>query len=290
MIVKLKAHAKVNLYLRVDGRRPDGFHEIETVLHNVALSDGIVIEPAPAAALHLEVAGPFAGAIDRADNLVLRAARALGVPPDAGARIRLDKHIPVAAGLGGGSADAAATLVGLDRLWSLRTGPARLSQVAASVGSDVPFFLTGGTAIARGRGERVSPVRVHGRFWFVLGTYLAGLSTAAVYAAWTPESEQPEPAETLVAALEEGDAHEVARRVHNDLEAPATLLRPELRGAKDAMVAAGAIAAAVSGSGPSVFGLTAGEAEARAVAARVASVFDRVAVVSTSGVGIEESP
>ncbi len=149
------AYAKLNLTLEVLGRRPDGFHQVKTILQTISLADRITFEPHPQLELHCnlpELSGP--------DNLIWRAAQALQALTgcQAGAKIALEKVIPVAAGLGGGASDAAATLLALNQLWGLGLSPKALEEVAAALGADVPFFLYGGTALAEGRGEVISPL------------------------------------------------------------------------------------------------------------------------------------
>ena len=280
-----RAHAKVNLFLRVLGRRADGYHEIETVLHEVSLADELEVRSAPAGrvALHVRASAEAAAQLPPSeDNLVARAARALAERcPGRGARIDLTKRIPVGAGLGGGSSDAAAALVALDELWGARLSRDALADLAARLGSDVPFFLVGGTARASGRGERIAALRAGAPLWLVLGISHRPLFTAAVYARWEGRPSSPGPA-PLEAALAAGDPGELAAHLRNDLEPAALALRPELAAGKEAMMAAGALAALVSGSGPTVFGLARHEADAGAVAARVRDAFDRVEVVASA--------
>jgi len=165
MSVTLRAHAKVNLTLEVLGERSDGYHEIATVLQTISLADTIGIEEAETLELRCDVP-----ALRSNDNLVLKAARILQgtTACGKGAVIDLVKRIPVAAGLGSGSTDAAAALMGLNLLWGLHLPVERLQEVGAEVGSDVPFFLHGGTAVARGRGEKVTPLAPVGETWMVL--------------------------------------------------------------------------------------------------------------------------
>ena len=163
--VTVQAPAKVNLTLEVLGKRPDGYHDIASVMQAISLFDTLTFLPSDEIEVLAEIEE-----LETQDNLVYRAAVLLketsGV--SAGAEIRLEKQIPLAAGLGGGSSDAAATLLGLDRLWSLGLGEEELKELAAQLGSDVPFFLTGGTALVEGRGERVSNVKTPPTLWLVL--------------------------------------------------------------------------------------------------------------------------
>jgi 4-diphosphocytidyl-2-C-methyl-D-erythritol kinase len=180
----LEAAAKINLALEVLGKRPDGYHEIATVMQTVDLSDRLALEDAEV--LELSASAPDIPTDET--NLALRAARALrdAAGIERGARITLDKRIPVAAGLGGGSTDAAATLVGLNRLWGLRWPVARLGEVAVTLGMDVPFFLRGGAALGTGRGERLEPL-AGGALALVLVHPRVGANTAEIYGGVTPE-------------------------------------------------------------------------------------------------------
>ncbi|MBI2161119.1 MAG: 4-(cytidine 5'-diphospho)-2-C-methyl-D-erythritol kinase [Candidatus Rokubacteria bacterium] len=264
----LSAAAKINLVLEVLGKRADGYHEIATVIQTVDLSDRLVIEDAEV--LELRATAPD---VPRdGTNLVLRAARALceasGV--NRGARITLDKRVPVAAGLGGGSTDAAATLVGLARLWGLRWPPARLAEVAVALGMDVPFFLRGGVAVGTGRGERLEPIG---------GTALAlvlvspgvGASTAAIYGGVTPAMySDGGGVHRMVAALRSRRPAMVAASLANALERVAAPQYPQVRQMEAALLAAGALGAAMSGSGLTVFGVARSFDHARQIRARVA--------------------
>ena len=168
--LQMQAHAKVNVFLRVLGRRDDGYHDVETLLLPISLADDVMVEPAQELSLSLDGLAAEGVPTDET-NIVLRAARALATeaggaePP--GGRISIEKRIPVAAGLGGGSADAAATLLLLDELWAVGLGRDGLARLAALVGSDVPAMLLGEPAYAEGRGERVSPVLVQSTTWVV---------------------------------------------------------------------------------------------------------------------------
>ena len=176
-------YAKINLTLEILGKRADGYHEVRTVMQTVGLADRL--EVTAAAELSFSCSDP---ALATPDNLVYRAARLLQAEyaVRTGAALRLEKRIPVAAGLGGGSSDAAATIVALNRLWNLQQSLTEQRRLAARLGSDVPFFLTGGTALATGRGERITPLPPLPQYWVVLVLLPRVLSTAAVYQAVTP--------------------------------------------------------------------------------------------------------
>lgn len=264
----LSAAAKVNLALEVLGKRADGYHEITTVMQTVDLSDRLILEDAATLELHVSVPG----VPPDATNLALRAAAGLreaaGVAR--GVRITLDKRIPTAAGLGGGSADAAAVLLGLNRLWGLRWTDARLAVLATTLGMDVPFFLRGGTALATGRGERLEAVPA-GALALVLVYPGFGSSTADVYGRVTADMyTDGKRTQLLVDALRTRRPARVAASLYNGLEAAVTPLQPEIRRMGAALLAAGALGTVMSGSGPTVVGLTRSFEQARQIRARVA--------------------
>ncbi|WP_299956275.1 4-(cytidine 5'-diphospho)-2-C-methyl-D-erythritol kinase [uncultured Modestobacter sp.] len=283
--VVARAPAKVNVHLGVGPLRPDGFHELQTVFLAVSLFDTVTVRPAEGLSLTVRGEGSAAGdgpASVPADrrNLVWQAAELLarhaGVTADA--HLEVDKSIPAAAGLAGGSADAAATLVALDALWGTRATRGDLARLAAQLGSDVPFSLLGGVALGTGRGEQLSPVLARRRWDWVLGIAGEGLSTPTVYAeldALRADGSLPDGAdlispEPVIAALRSGPAEALAAALDNDLQAPALRLRPELRHALAAATGAGAPAALVSGSGPTVAALAADEDDAVRLAAELA--------------------
>jgi 4-diphosphocytidyl-2-C-methyl-D-erythritol kinase len=258
----------VNLALEVLGKRADGYHELATVMQTVDLADRLVLEDADDLAMATSADDVPADA----RNLALRAASALrdAAGVDRGVRVRLEKRIPVAAGLGGGSADAAAVLLGLNRLWGLRWPIARLADVAVTLGMDVPFFLKGGVALGTGRGEKIAAIRGT-PLALVLVNPGAPLSTAAVYARMTPAMYSTgERAHTMVAALRTRRPAAVAASLYNGLEAAAAGVSPELTRMRAALLAAGALGAVMSGSGPTVFGIARSFEQARQIRARLA--------------------
>lgn len=286
--VVVRAPAKMNVHLGVGPLREDGFHGLVTVYFAVSLHDTVTARPGEGLSLRLTGEGTGApggpGQVpgDRT-NLVWRAAELLagaaGVRPDAD--LHVAKNIPVAAGLAGGSADAAATLVALDALWGTRAAREDLLGLAAELGSDVPFGLVGGIALGTGRGEQVAPVlAAAGRWHWVLGIAGEGLSTPAVYGELdrlraggrVPDVAEPTPAEPVLAALRAGTAPELAAALSNDLQPAALSLRPDLRRALRAAQDAGALAALVSGSGPTVAALAPDEQGAVGLAAELAGV------------------
>lgn len=264
----VSAACKVNLALEVLGKRADGYHELATVMQAVDLRDRLVLEDSET--LELRTLAP--GVPADGTNLALRAARALreAAGVDRGVRITLDKHIPVAAGLGGGSTDAAAVLLGLNRLWGLRWPVARLEPVAITLGMDVPFFLRGGIALATGRGERLEPV-AGGAIALVLLNPRRASSTADVYGRVTPEMySDGARARAAVAALATRRPARVAATLYNGLEAAVGPGFGDVAKMKAALLAAGALGAAMSGSGPTVFGVARSFEHARQMRARLA--------------------
>ncbi len=261
--------AKVNLHLRVVGRRPDGFHELRTLFASVGLWDRLTALPAPEGQLILDVRPE--GVVDAGpENLVLKAARRLwrecGRTP--GARIQLDKSIPVGGGMGGGSADAAGALVLLDRLWGFDLEPSTLHRLAADLGSDVPFFLYGGFALGVGRGEEILPLEDLEAPGFVLVIPEAGVSTAEVFSKIRVEGWAGLDPEILTAVT--GPKPVIPwERVVNDLEGVVLRDRPEIAEALDAIRGLEPLRAAVSGSGATVFGVFPSVGAARTAARRL---------------------
>lgn len=259
--LELKAPGKINLLLQVLDHRPDGYHELRTVLQTIDLADRLTLEPSSALELHCDLPE-----IENEDNLVLRAARSLAraTGREPRVRIRLSKAIPPGSGLGGGSSDAAATLRGLCALWEVDPAEVDLPALAAGLGSDVPFFLWGGTALALGRGELVFPLREAPARSVLLVRPAPALSTRDVYRAFHRRLTSGEEGSTISRFLR--NLYSEARDsdfVLNDLEAVAAGILPEIRGLLDAIREQGAEAAALSGSGSAVFGLFTDENEAR---------------------------
>jgi 4-diphosphocytidyl-2-C-methyl-D-erythritol kinase len=263
----LNAAAKVNLGLEVLGKRADGYHELVTVMQAVDLSDRITLEDADG----LELRTRAAGIPDDGRNLAVRAATALrdAARVTRGVRIGLDKRIPVAAGLGGGSTDAAAVLLGLNRLWRLRWPVERQVEVATGLGMDVPFFLRGGLALATGRGEQVE--RLRGRsLALVLVNPRFALSTAEMYGRVTPAMfTDGRRVKGLLATLEKRSAARVAASLYNGLEEAAVGAYAVIGRIRAALLAAGALGAVMSGSGPTVFGIARSHEHARQIRRRL---------------------
>jgi 4-diphosphocytidyl-2-C-methyl-D-erythritol kinase len=262
--------AKINLTLHVGGQRKDGFHDVRTLLQSIALTDRLLITPRPGK-FNFAVRSP--GVPDGRDNLVWRAAELLwrdlgrvGDPRDV--HVKLDKRIPSAAGLGGGSADAAAALVGLNEVWGGKRRRADLASLGAGLGSDVPFFLVGGTALGVGRGEEIYALEDIRRLGVIVIKPSFGVTTADAYRWYDEDSRQ--------AASAVGEASSDLRsldvgwptgpvRLGNDLQAPVARRHPDILAMVAACLAEGAYAAAMTGSGSAVFGLFSEAAAPKAV-------------------------
>ncbi|MEU8588339.1 4-(cytidine 5'-diphospho)-2-C-methyl-D-erythritol kinase [Streptomyces sp. NPDC048664] len=256
MSVTVRVPAKVNVQLGVGGTRPDGFHDLANVFLAVGLYDEITVTPAEE--LRVTCSGPDAAQVplDRT-NLAARAALALAERHgrDAAVHIHIDKDIPVAGGMAGGSADGAGALLACDALWGTRASRADLLEICAELGSDVPFSLVGGAALGTGRGERLTVLGTGGTFHWVFAMAVRGLSTPAVFQEFDRLNDGvrvPEPAASreLLDALAKGDTEALAASVSNDLQPAALSLFPSLADTLAEGRAAGALAALVSGSGP----------------------------------------
>lgn len=273
----MRVPSKINLHLSVGDLRADGFHDLTTVFHALSLSDEVTVAVAEEPAL--EVYGEGEDVVPTGpENLARRAVDALAAyagKAEHKVRVVLRKGIPVAGGMAGGSADAAATLVGLAALWRLDLGRDELAEIAASLGSDVPFALYGGTALGTGRGEKLVPVLSRHTFHWVLAFDHDGLSTPSVFGELDRLRENGDPPRIgshapVVEALASGDPRQLALLLGNDLQAAAVSLRPGLRRTLRAGVNAGALAGTVSGSGPTCAFLCAGAEAALEVAAELA--------------------
>jgi 4-diphosphocytidyl-2-C-methyl-D-erythritol kinase len=270
-VVRRDAPAKINLYLHVTGKRGDGYHLLDSLVAFAAVGDSLEVRPA--AALSLAVSGPFAALVGDDDgkpdgNLVMRAARVLGAAAGvaAGARISLDKRLPVAAGLGGGSADAAATLRALVELWELTTGEDELRRLGLSLGADVPACLAGQTVFVGGVGEAVAPAQALPPAHVVLVNPGAPVPTGEVFAAFGGAS-SPSGRFAETPASVPDLARLLARR-RNDLEEPAVAMVPAIAQVLRLIEAQpGCLLARMSGSGATCFGLFAAAAAAAAAAA-----------------------
>ncbi|MFB9310727.1 4-diphosphocytidyl-2-C-methyl-D-erythritol kinase [Agromyces hippuratus] len=261
--VHVRAPGKINLFMRVGGVQADGYHDVATAYQAVSLYEDVRAWPSD------EFSVAFGGSIDTSglptdrSNLAIKAAKLLarsaGVP--GGVHLEIEKHVPIAGGMGGGSADAAATLVACDALWGTGLAKEELHALAAQLGADVPFALSGGTAIGTGRGDQLSAALATGSFHWVLAVAEFGLSTPAVYQELDRQrasrlglvsNEAPVVDAAVLQALRAGDARRLAESLHNDLEAAALSLAPGLGGILELGTSHGALAGIVSGSGPTV--------------------------------------
>ena len=261
--VHARAPGKLNLFFEVGDAQDDGYHEVASAYQAVSLYEDVWAEPADDFTVSVSGSVDVSGVPADDRNLALRAARLVAqkIGHSGGVHLDIVKHVPVAGGMGGGSADAAAALVACDALWGADLGTAHLHQLAARLGADVPFALMGGTAIGTGRGDELSPALAKGRFDWVIVPSDVGLSTPEVYAHLDALRTRPDiisatraPAVDpgVLHALRAGDAIVLAEHVRNDLQAAALSLRPELRDALELGEQAGAIAGMVSGSGPTL--------------------------------------
>jgi 4-diphosphocytidyl-2-C-methyl-D-erythritol kinase len=262
--LSLRAPAKVNLFLEVVGKRADGFHAVNTLMLAVSLVDSLDFALDGDDEIELTCSDP---ALDAGpENLVMRAAELLRRHTGcrAGARIRLTKRIPMQAGLGGGSSDAATTLVGLNRLWGLGLRVEELAVLAATLGSDVAFFLHPPVAWCTGRGEEVSPRPIGRSLHFVLVCPAFGLATAEVYRGVEVPA-APRNGAAIQAALADGDVAELGRLLHNRLQEPATRLRPDLTALLARLAATRPAGCLLSGSGSAIFALARDDGDARRI-------------------------
>lgn len=262
-VVHARAPGKINVALQVGALQEDGYHDVAVAYQAVSLYEDVRARRADGFTV------AFTGSIDTsglpldAANLAIRAARMLAETTgyQGGVHLEIDKHVPVAGGMGGGSADAAATLLACDTLWGTGLGREKLLALAARLGADVPFALTGGTAIGTGRGDQLSPALAKGVFHWVLVPAERGLSTPEVYAALDehrerhkqdifPAARAPMVGADVLQALRAGDPHMLADSLSNDLQAPALRLRPSIAEVLETGEASGALAGVVSGSGP----------------------------------------
>ncbi|MDP8950735.1 MAG: 4-(cytidine 5'-diphospho)-2-C-methyl-D-erythritol kinase [Actinomycetota bacterium] len=282
----LRAFAKVNYALEVRGLREDGYHEISIVMQSVSLADEVEIERV-SGGFDLEVEPEGAGFGLPEENTVYKAWGLLGELAGVGlpARVRLRKAIPAGAGLGGGSADAAAALVGLNELFGLGLSISELREAGLRVGADVPFCISGGTALGEGIGEVLSPLPAPPPHHLVVAKPAAGARTARIYRAY---DEQPKAGGASIApvveALRVSDLDALARVLGNDLAPVTKGFVPEVRALEEELLRAGAMGAAMSGSGTAVYGVFVSEADARAAAEEVRAPFVGVCKPVTRGV------
>lgn len=264
-VVRARAPGKINVFLGVGSLGDDGFHEIATAYQAVSLYEDVRATDAP------DFSVEFSGSVDLGSlqtdgsNLAIRAATLLAHTTGYrhGVHLEIEKNVPVAGGMGGGSADAAATLLACDALWGTELSREELLELAATLGADVPFAFLGGTALGTGRGDQLSPALAKGQFQWVLALADFGLSTPEVYQELDrhrerhaldifPAEAQPRVDANVLQALRAGDPHMLAETLHNDLQAPALHLEPRLAEVIELGEENGALAGIVSGSGPTI--------------------------------------
>lgn len=286
-VVRVRVPAKVNLALCVGAADDTGYHELGTVFQALSLWDELTVEPAPAGVFRVSFRGEGAAFLPTDEtNLAVRAAKLLArhcAIADAGCVMVIRKRIPVAGGMAGGSADAAAVLSACNQLWGRPADAVVLRELAAHLGADVPFLLTGGTAIGTGRGDIIHPIETRGTYHWTLALSHTGLSTPAVFREFDRLAEPSAPVvpQVLLDALAEGDVAAVGRNLTNDLAEPAIRLQPTLGSTLQIGVDAGALGAVISGSGPTCAFLS-DSAESASLVAEALAVFSGVRAVRSA--------
>ena len=263
--VHVRAPGKINVFLKVGALQDDGYHDVAIAYQAVSLSEDVVVTHADDFSVSVSGSVELGRVPLDGSNIAIAAARLLAAKTGfrGGAHIAIEKHVPVTGGMGGGSADAAATLVACDALWGTELPRDEMHELARRLGADVPFALTGGTAIGTGRGDELSPALASGSFQWVLALADFGLSTPAVYRELdahrerhardiSPADASPSVDTDVLQALRAGEPHMLAAAMHNDLQAPALHLEPGLGDVLELGERNGALAGIVSGSGPTV--------------------------------------
>jgi 4-diphosphocytidyl-2-C-methyl-D-erythritol kinase len=269
-MVHTRAPGKINVFLKVGSTLDDGYHDVAIAYQAVSLYEDVRAYPADDFSVSVSGSVELSRVPSDGSNIAIKAARLLARRTGyrGGARLEIEKHVPVTGGMGGGSADAAATLMACDHLWGTGLPREDMLELAAQLGADVPFAFTGGTAIGTGRGDQLSPALAKGQFQWVLALSDFGLSTPAVYQELDhhrdrhsqdifPAQVAPSVDANVLQALRAGDPHMLAECLYNDLQAPAIHLQPSLAGVLELGEENGALAGIVSGSGPTVAFLTA---------------------------------
>ncbi len=288
--MRIRSYAKINLYLDVLRRRRDGYHNIETIFQTVGLCDELSFADDPSGRISLTCSKPGLETGDT--NLVCRAAALLRghTGCSRGAVLHLEKNIPIAAGLAGGSGNAAAALVGLNALWNLELTAERLQTLALQLGSDVPYCLLGGLMAGTLRGEELAPLHAPHPWWYVLVHPPLAVSTAQAYNHPLLEKNTEPPVagrtKSFRRAIDALAAGEIGEAVFNRMERPVFAMHPVLAEIKARLLDAGCLSAAMSGSGPTMFGVCAGESEARRIAESMGSTW-RARTVAASPEGLE---
>ena len=289
MKLRIQARAKINWTLDVVGVLENGYHDLDMLMQSVTLCDQMTMEDAPDLTLLVRSGGAYVPADE--SNLVLRAAQALRAHTGCGkgARITLRKYIPVAAGMGGGSSDAAATLKGLNELWGLGLGDDELEAVGLGIGADVPFCVRGGLQRAQGVGERLTPLRLGRPLYLVAFQPCRGLSTREVFAGLheggVREEDRPDN-DAAQRALARGDVRALGRSLGNVLEPVSRRMRPDIDRAIRDIEAAGAVGARMTGSGSAVFGVFAHAGACRRAAEALQKAYPACRMMRTAECGV----
>ncbi|AEB61603.1 4-diphosphocytidyl-2-C-methyl-D-erythritol [Bacillus amyloliquefaciens XH7] len=278
-----KAPAKINLSLDVTSKRPDGYHEVEMIMTTIDLADRIELTELPENVIRVASHNRFVP--DDQRNLAYQAAKLLKerYQVKKGVSIMITKVIPVAAGLAGGSSDAAATLRGLNRLWDLKLSVEELAELGAEIGSDVSFCVYGGTALATGRGEKIRHISAPPHCWVVLAKPTIGVSTAEVYRRLNLQQVRHPDVQAMIDAIEEKSFQKVCGQLGNVLESVTLNLHPEVAMIKNQMKRFGADAVLMSGSGPTVFGLVQYESKVQRIYNGLRGFCDQVYAVRMIG-------
>ncbi|MBM3742987.1 MAG: 4-(cytidine 5'-diphospho)-2-C-methyl-D-erythritol kinase [Actinobacteria bacterium] len=276
----VRVPGKINLQLSVGPLQKDGYHESATVFQSVSLFDELVVSPSESGSITIDCGGK-AGIPEGRENLAFRAAELMldRFDIESGVAIKIKKEIPIAGGMAGGSANAGATIVGIDSLFSLGLSRNKMEKLGAELGADVPFTISGGTAIGTGRGDRITPVLSRGTYHWVLALSTSGLSTSSVYSECDRLREgmdiaAPHVSDELLQSLTHSDAKSLGKKLINDLQPAACSLKPALRLILDVGIDYGALGGIVSGSGPTVAFLAENEEHA----------LDLVVALTSSGV------
>ena len=276
----VRVPGKINLQLSVGPLQKDGYHELATVFQSVSLFDELTLTPTDSGVITINCGGK-AGVPEGKENLAYRAAELMidRFDIESGVAIKIKKEIPIAGGMAGGSANAGAAIVGIDSLFSLGLSRNEMEKLGAELGADVPFTISGGTAIGTGRGDRITPVLSRGTYYWVLALSTSGLSTPAVYSECDRLREgmdiaAPHVSDELLQSLTHGDAKSLGKKLVNDLQPAACSLKPALRLILDVGIDYGALGGIVSGSGPTVAFLAENEEHA----------LDLVVALTSSGV------
>lgn len=276
----VRVPGKINLQLSVGPLQKDGYHELATVFQSVSLFDELTLTPIDSGLITIDCGGK-AGVPEGKENLAYRAAELMidRFDIESGVAIKIKKEIPIAGGMAGGSANAGAAIVGIDSLFSLGLSRNEMEKLGAELGADVPFTISGGTAIGTGRGDRITPVLSRGTYYWVLALSTSGLSTPAVYSECDRLREgmdiaAPHVSDELLQSLTHGDAKSLGKKLVNDLQPAACSLKPALRLILDVGIDYGALGGIVSGSGPTVAFLAENEEHA----------LDLVVALTSSGV------